>query len=88
MPRVAPFSGLHYSHARFGAATVPDRVRAVDDAVVLPPHLADITDVVSPPYDVISEPQREELLARHERNAVRLEYSAEPDPHAAAARSL
>jgi len=88
MPRVAPFSGLHYSHARFGSATVPDRVRAVDDALVLPPHLADITDVVSPPYDVISDPQREELLARHEHNAVRLEYSAEPDPHAAAAEAL
>ena len=88
MPRVAPFSGLHYSHARFGAATVPDRVRAVDDAAVLPPHLADITDVVSPPYDVISDPQRRELLARHDHNAVRLEYSAEPDPHAAAAQAL
>ena len=88
MPRVAPFSGLHYSHARFGAATVPDRIRAVDDAAVLPPHLADVTDVVSPPYDVITELQRDELLARDERNAVRLEYSAEADPHAAAARAL
>ena len=32
MPRVAPFAGLHYSLARFGSATVPDRVRMADDA--------------------------------------------------------
>lgn len=88
MPRVAPFGGLHYSMARFGRATVPDRVRLADDAGAPPTRLADITDLACPPYDVIAESQRKELLARHDHNAVRLEYSAEPDPHAAAAQAL
>ncbi len=88
MPRVAPFAGLHYSMGRFGGATVPDRVRLADDADTPPTRLADITDLVCPPYDVITDAQREELLARHDRNAVRLEFSAEPDPHAAAAQAL
>jgi uncharacterized protein (DUF1015 family) len=88
MPRVAPFAGLHYSMARFGSATVPDRVRMADDVDAPPTQIADLTDLASPPYDVIGEAQRRELLARHDRNAVRLEYSAEPDPHAAAADAL
>ena len=88
MPRVAPFAGVHYSMARFGSATVPHRVRLADDADAPPTHLADVTDLVCPPYDVIGETQRMELLARHDRNAVRLEYSTEPDPHAAAAEAL
>ena len=88
MPRVAPFSGLHYSLERFAAATVPERVAMADDAEAPPTRLADITDVVCPPYDVISDDQRRELLARHDRNAVRLEYSAERDPHAASAATL
>ncbi|MGI8930070.1 MAG: DUF1015 domain-containing protein, partial [Candidatus Limnocylindria bacterium] len=88
MPHVAPFRGLHYSLDRFGAPDVPDRVRTADDAVAHPPRVADITDVVCPPYDVIDEAQRKALLARHDRNAVRLEYSAEADPHAAAASTL
>jgi len=88
MPHVAPFRGLHYSLDRFGAPDVPDRVRTADDAVAHPPRVADITDVACPPYDVIDEAQRKALLARHDRNAVRLEYSAEADPHAAAASTL
>jgi uncharacterized protein (DUF1015 family) len=88
MPRVAPFAGLHYSMDRFGSATVPDRVRLPDDAHAPPTRLADLTDLACPPYDVITDAQRVELLARHDRNAVRLEYSAEPDPHAAAAQAL
>jgi len=88
MPRVEPFRGLHYPHARFGSDALPDRVRVPDDADAPPAHLADLTDVVCPPYDVISDAQRVELLARHPRNAVRLEYSAEPDPHRAAAEAL
>ena len=88
MPRVAPFAGLHYSHARYGVAAAPDRVRVAEDADAPPAHLAEITDVVCPPYDVISDEQRRQLLARDERNAVRLEFSAEGDPHAAAAEAL
>ena len=88
MPHVAPFRGLHYSLDRFGAPDVPDRVRTADDAVAHPPRVADITDVACPPYDVIDEAQRKVLLARHDRNAVRLEYSAEADPHTFAASTL
>ena len=88
MPRVAPFAGLHYSLDRFGAAAVPERVRLPDDAGAPPASLADLTDLACPPYDVIDDARRAELLARHERNAVRLEYSPEPDPHAAAAEAL
>lgn len=88
MPRVAPFRGLHYSHARFGVDPVPARIRSVDDVGAPPAGVADLTDVVCPPYDVIDEGQRDELLARDLHNAVRLEFSAEPDPHAAAAAEL
>jgi uncharacterized protein (DUF1015 family) len=88
MPRVAPFAGLHYALARFGSATVPDRVRIAEDAEAPPATVADLTDVVCPPYDVIDDAQRTGLLARHERNAVRLEFSDEPDPHAAAASAM
>lgn len=48
----------------------------------------DITDLVCPPYDVIPPAMQRELLARDEHNAVRLELSAEADPHAAAASTL
>ena len=88
MPRVAPFRGLTYSLDRFGAAEVPDRVRLADDGDAPPVSLADLTDLACPPYDVISDAQRDELLARSAHNAVRLEFSAEPDPHAAAATTL
>ncbi|MEO7295404.1 MAG: DUF1015 domain-containing protein [Candidatus Limnocylindria bacterium] len=75
MPRVAPFAGLHYSSARSGGAGPPARVM-------------DLSELVCPPYDVIGDAKRNELLERHDRNAVRLEYSAESDPHAAAAVAL
>jgi uncharacterized protein (DUF1015 family) len=88
MPRVAPFRGLHYAPARFGVSPVPSRIRSVDDAQVAPTAVADLTDVACPPYDVITESQRATLLARHPRNAVRLEFNAEDDSHAAAASSL
>ena len=42
----------------------------------------------SPPFDIISPEQRRALLERDPSNAVRLELSAEPDPHAAAAATL
>ena len=88
MPRVSPIPGIHYAQDRFGTAAVPDRVRLADDADAPPARVVDLTDVACPPYDVISDVQRHALLARHERNAVRLEFSAEPDPHAAAAAAL
>ncbi|MDQ3689536.1 MAG: DUF1015 domain-containing protein [Chloroflexota bacterium] len=88
MPRVAPLAGLHYSHTRFDGGRVPERVRLKDDDEAPPAGLADLTDVVCPPYDVIDDQKRHELIARHERNAVRLEYSADADPHAAAADAL
>ena len=88
MPRVSPFAGLHYSLSRFGDAAVPARVHLTDDDEAPPSRLADLTDLACPPYDVIGDAERRELLQRHERNAVRLEYSADPDPHAAAAAAL
>ena len=88
MPRVSPFAGLHYSLARFGAAAVPQRVRLAHDDEAPSARVADLTDVVCPPYDVIDDAKRGELLDRHERNAVRLEYNAAADPYEAAAEAL
>ncbi len=50
--------------------------------------VADLTDLICPPYDVISAEQQAVLLARNPHNAVRLELSGEADPHAAAAATL
>ena len=88
MPSVAPFRGLEYALERRDTATVPPRVRADGDADPYAGHVADLTDLVCPPYDVLTDAQRDSLLAAHDRNAVRLELSAEPDPHAAAATTL
>jgi uncharacterized protein (DUF1015 family) len=88
MPRVAAFRGLHYALDRFGVSSVPDRIRVGEDTDAPPLRLADLTDLACPPYDVITDAQRVELLALHDRNAVRLEFSAEADPHAAAAEAL
>ncbi|MGH2383764.1 MAG: DUF1015 family protein [Candidatus Limnocylindria bacterium] len=88
MPQVAPFAGLHYSLARFGDAAIPDRVALGDDEEAQPTRIADLTDLACPPYDVIDDAKRTELLERHDRNAVRLEFSAEPDPHGAASSDL
>ena len=76
MPTLRPFRGLGYALDRF--------------AVLAPPgmRIADLDAVVCPPYDVITTAQQAELLARDEHNAVRLELSAESDPHAAAAALL
>jgi uncharacterized protein (DUF1015 family) len=88
MPRVAPFAGLHYALDRYGSPKVPDRVRLPDDEAAPPARVADLTDLACPPYDVIGDAQREALLQRDPHNAVRLEYSAEADPHAAASAAL
>jgi uncharacterized protein (DUF1015 family) len=76
MPTLRPFRGLGYALERFAVPAPPGM------------RIADLTDVVCPPYDVIAPAQQAELLARHPRNAVRLELSAEPDPHPAAAAAL
>lgn len=88
MPGVSPFRGLVYSLQQYGGSSIPERVRLVDDPMEHPGELADISDLVCPPYDVIEDEQRRELLSRHPRNAVRLEASAERDPYGAAARAL
>ncbi len=89
MPEVRAFRGIAYALDRFAADEVPDRVRLLEEP---PPsagrHVADLTDLVCPPYDVISPEQRGALLARHDRNAVRLELPDDPEPHAAAAATL
>jgi len=76
MPTLRPFRGLGYALDRFARPAPPGM------------RIADLSEVVCPPYDVITPAQQAELLERSERNAVRLELSAEPDPHAAAAATL
>ena len=85
---VSAFRGLTYSLDRYGADRVPPRVRAPDDEARHPGRVADVSDLVCPPYDVIGEEQRAALLDRDTRNAVRVELSAAPDPYAAAAAAL
>jgi uncharacterized protein (DUF1015 family) len=88
MPRVSPLPGIHYANERFDADSSAERITTPEDDEAAPVNVADLTDVACPPYDVISDAQRAALLERHPRNAVRLELSAEPDPHAAAASAL
>jgi uncharacterized protein (DUF1015 family) len=88
MPLVRPFRGLGYALDRFGTATIPDRVRLPEEPDQHPGRLADLTDVASPPYDIIDDEQRERLLARSPYNAVRLELSSADEPHAQAAATL
>ncbi|MGH2428984.1 MAG: DUF1015 family protein [Candidatus Limnocylindria bacterium] len=88
MPQVTPFRGIGYALDRYGSDVVPDRVRLPDEVAAHPGRVADLTDLACPPYDVIGPEQNSALLARDERNAVRLELSAEGDPHAAARQAL
>jgi uncharacterized protein (DUF1015 family) len=88
VPRVAPFRGLGYALDRYGRAEIPDRVRLPGETTGHPGRIADLTDLVCPPYDVIGDRQRADLLARDPHNAVRLELNPERDAHAAAARAL
>ena len=61
-----------------------------------PSAIGDTGAVLCPPYDVISAAEHAQLIARHERNAVRLELPVPPDggastsadPYAAAATTL
>jgi uncharacterized protein (DUF1015 family) len=92
MPLVRPLRAIAYSPERFAQPAVPQRIRLPDE----PPDgrsaagraVTDLSELVCPPYDVISTEQQEELLAKHPANAVRLELPAGPEPHAAAAASL
>jgi uncharacterized protein (DUF1015 family) len=88
MPSVRPFHGLVYSLERYGSREVPERVRLPGEGEEHPGRIADLSDLACPPYDVIGPEQQSELLARDPHNAVRLELSAEPDPHAGAAQAL
>jgi uncharacterized protein (DUF1015 family) len=89
MPLVRPLPGISYALDRYARQPVPERVRLADEpSAPAGRQVADVTDLVCPPYDVITPAQQRELLARHERNAVRLELSAETDPHATAASTL
>jgi uncharacterized protein (DUF1015 family) len=88
MPLVRPFRGLAYALDRYGGSAIPQRVRMADEGDTHPGRLADLSDLVAPPYDVIDEAQRAELAARDPRNAVHLELADGPDPHAAAATAL
>jgi uncharacterized protein (DUF1015 family) len=88
MPLVRPLRGLGYALDRFGSSEIPARVRRPGEVGASQGRVADLTDLVCPPYDVISDSQRAALLARHPRNAVRLELNAEPTPHRAAAEAL
>jgi hypothetical protein len=88
MPLVRPLRGLGYALDRFGSGDIPARVRRPGEGAASPGRVADLTDLVCPPYDVINDSQRAALLARHPRNAARLELSAEAAPHRAAAEAL
>ena len=57
-------------------------------AIFYNPTRAALNKVLSPPYDVISAAERDELYARDPRNVIRLEYAKEADPYAHAGRIL
>jgi uncharacterized protein (DUF1015 family) len=88
MPLVRPFRGIGYALDRYGSVRIPARIRLPEEPPEHPGRLADLTDLVSPPFDVISVHQRQALLERDAHNSVRLELSAAADPHAAAAQAL
>jgi uncharacterized protein (DUF1015 family) len=88
MPLVRPFRGLGYALDRYGSPSIPDEIRLADEPQDHPGRVADLTRVACPPYDVITPPQRDELLARDAHNAVRLELNPALDPHRAAADAL
>jgi uncharacterized protein (DUF1015 family) len=52
------------------------------------PGKVSVSNILSPPYDVISEDERDSLYARDSLNVVRLEYSKETDPYTNAEKTL
>ncbi len=51
-------------------------------------ELVRLADVVSPPYDVISNEQREAFYEKSDHNVIRLEWSHDDDPYTSAADFL
>src|SRR5438477_12102562 len=88
MPLVRPFRGIDYALDRYGSDRIPDRIRLSEEPPEHPGRVADISGLLSPPFDNISPEQRRAVLEPDPRNPVRLELPAEPDPHAAAAATL
>lgn len=89
MPQVRPFRGIEYALDRLAKPRIPDRVRRPDEPELGPGRrVADLTDLVCPPYDVIGADEQAALMARDPHNAVRLELNPDPDPHPAAASAL
>ena len=88
MPQVRPFRALGYALDRYGTDRIPARVRLPEEQPDHPGRLAALTDLACPPYDVVSPELQRALEARDPHNAVRLELSSAPDPHAAAAATL
>ena len=84
MPPVRPFRAIVYAPDRFAQPTIAERIRLPDEPGPTAADgrlVTDLTDLACPPYDVISPEQQAALLARHPRNAVRLELPPEPDPY-------
>ncbi len=88
MPQVRPFRALGYALDRYGTDRIPARVRLPEEPADHPGRLADLTDLVCPPYDIVSADLQRALEARDPYNAIRLELSSAPDPHASAAATL
>ncbi|HET6745623.1 MAG TPA: DUF1015 domain-containing protein, partial [Candidatus Limnocylindria bacterium] len=91
MPLVRPFRAIAYAPERFAQPTIAERIHLPDEPDLAPGdgrRVTDLTDLACPPYDVIGADVQAELLARHERNAIRLELPAESDPYASAAATL
>jgi uncharacterized protein (DUF1015 family) len=91
MPQVRPFRPITYAPARFARSPLPERVRLPDEpdaAHTVARAISDLSDVVCPPYDVIDDALRQQLLARDEHNAVRLELPPGEDAHRTAAATL
>jgi uncharacterized protein (DUF1015 family) len=88
MPLVRPFRGIGYALDRYGSDRIPHRIRLPEEPPSHPGRVADLTDLVCPPFDVIGAERQTELLDRDPHNAVRLELSPDADPHAAAAHTL
>ncbi len=88
MPPVRPFPALGYALERYGSTRIPPRIRLPDEAGDHPGRIADLSDLVCPPYDVIDPDLRRTLAVRDPHNAVRLELPSGPEPYAEAARTL
>jgi uncharacterized protein (DUF1015 family) len=90
MPDVRPFRAITYAPERFAQPVIAERIRLPDEPDATPAgrRVTDLTDLACPPYDIIGPELQADLLARHERNAIRLELPPGDDPHAAAASTL